>query len=173
MPWSRELSLRTRRCWYKLRFPRGHVTSRWNEGPPSELPNTFTPRRDWEQFTAWAGHCCGIRVDRQLLAQADERIRPWRTSVVHPLRQARRDMKQDSLAQFHAGAAALRQRVKDLELQAERLQLEHLEGFLLAGRARGQPGAPLARLNLAELLAWAGAPDEPHLQHLLTALRAV
>jgi uncharacterized protein (TIGR02444 family) len=124
-------------------------------------------------FTAWAGHCCGIRVDRQLLAQADERIRPWRTSVVHPLRQARRDMKQDSLAQFHAGAAALRQRVKDLELQAERLQLEHLEGFLLAGRARGRPGAPLARLNLAELLAWAGAPDEPHLQHLLTALRAV
>jgi len=124
-------------------------------------------------FSAWAGYGCGVATGRQDLAHAETLVRDWRAGVVEPLRAARRALKGESLARFHAESPSLRLRVKDLELQAERLEQEHLERFLLARTEIREPSVELASNNLAEFLAPADGAAEAHLYQLQTALRAL
>lgn len=74
---------------------------------------------------------------------------PWRQSVVLPLRTLRRDMKAlpdgpmlAALFASHPSAATLRERIKGLELEAERAQLALFERLAAAWPADAQPENP-------------------------------
>jgi uncharacterized protein (TIGR02444 family) len=68
-------------------------------------------------------------------------VEPWRSEVVHPLRALRRRWRGLD------GVEPLRERLKALELEAERVQFERLAP-LLAGLP-AEPGPALLRANLA------------------------
>ncbi|NNJ18543.1 TIGR02444 family protein [Pseudomonas putida CSV86] len=75
---------------------------------------------------------CGAWLEQRCVALSDERVeglrqlaRPWQTDVVRPLRALRQQWRADALKD--AQLAALRERLKALELDAERLQLQRLQ----------------------------------------------
>lgn len=123
----------------------------------------------------------GIEVDDGLAFRARRASGVWREEVVGPLRAVRRRLKPGlaALLPHHdapearqpAQAAALRARIKGLELAAERLQV-----LALADLVRGHPAASsltttLARANLEALLTL-GPNDRQVLSTLLEALYA-
>lgn len=80
---------------------------------------------------------CGAWLERRGVALEPARIqalqqlaRPWQKTVVEPLRQMR--MQWRTLAQQDVPLAALRERVKALELEAERELLARLEALAQA-----------------------------------------
>jgi uncharacterized protein (TIGR02444 family) len=76
---------------------------------------------------------CGSRLDTEALTLIEQRTQPWRDGIIRPLRTARRAMK--GLVVDSPAAEALRERVKEAELEAERL----LHGALEA-RSAAAPG---------------------------------
>jgi uncharacterized protein (TIGR02444 family) len=84
----------------------------------------------WCLWTGWSGRG---RLSAGHLVRAEATVAPWRRDVVVPLRSVRRTLKGSSVA----GAEALRDRVKTLELESERLQQ-----VLLASLAPRQEPSP-------------------------------
>lgn len=74
-------------------------------------------------FALYARERHGIELDAVALDEADARVRDWREQVVRPLRAVRRTLR-------GAGADALRARVQQAELEAERRQLDLLCAWL-------------------------------------------
>jgi len=75
---------------------------------------------------------CGAWLEQRGVAYTFERVqalqllaRPWRTQVVEPLRQVRVQWR--AMAQQDTQLASLRERVKTLEVEAERALLMRLE----------------------------------------------
>ncbi|KRP47263.1 TIGR02444 family protein [Pseudomonas libanensis] len=75
---------------------------------------------------------CGAWLEQRGVAYTSERVqalqqlaRPWRTQVVEPLRQVRVQWR--AMAQQDTQLASLRERVKTLEVEAERALLMRLE----------------------------------------------
>jgi len=110
----------------------------------------------------------GRRVDARALADGAKLARAWQDAAIAPLRELRRGLKRPSRAVLARPREALRERVKAVELEAERMLLQMLEeaspapsgppldaalALAQAGRAWGD-GAPGARL--AALAALAG-----------------
>ena len=91
-------------------------------------------------------YCCwlgahGARLDTDLLERALTFAGPWSAQVVKPLRRARTWMKHDSNARAQLPADVytdLRESLKTIELEAERLQQ-------LAIEARAPPSPPRGR----------------------------
>ncbi len=108
-------------------------------------------------FAAWAGMECGVALSAERLAAVDSTIAAWRREVVRPLRAVRRRVKAED--------DGLYQRMKAVELEAERIQQDRL--FALGGLTP-QPGgnADMAAANMA-LLAPGG---DPMLEVLAAAL---
>jgi uncharacterized protein (TIGR02444 family) len=73
-------------------------------------------------FAASRGRRLSIDDVRRIVAAVED----WRTGVVVPLRAARRSLRSPPSSIDAKGAAALRLRVKKVELEAERLQQEAL-----------------------------------------------
>ncbi len=96
----------------------------------------------------------GIRLDAAGLAAVETCVRPWRDQVLRPLREIRRAMK--PFAANDAEAAALRERVKGNELEAERLQQAAMEACPTPGQ-RTAP-ADAARAGLAAYAASLATP---------------
>lgn len=108
----------------------------------------FYPRPGVEQacLTLQAGGAnvcmllCGVWLELRGVACSDARLRdvvglaePWHDDVVRPLRDVRTGWKQ--AAQQNAALARLRERVKALELDAERQLLTDLETLALSWSA--------------------------------------
>ncbi|MBV4453357.1 MULTISPECIES: TIGR02444 family protein [Pseudomonas] len=77
---------------------------------------------------------CGAWLEQRAVAATAERIQalkqiagPWQTQVIEPLRQVRRQWRET--AQHDKNLAGLRERVKALELDAERQLLTRLEAL--------------------------------------------
>ena len=85
---------------------------------------------------AWAG-AEGRQIDAEALAEAALLARDWETTVLRPLRSARRALKTVRRGLPNADQAALKARVQAEELAAERLLLEALE--TKAGAASSGP----------------------------------
>ena len=86
-------------------------------------------------WCVWLG-VTGRPLDDDLLGRAMAAVAPWRARAVLPLREIRRDLKPGVPGAPAAETAALRESIKKLELETERIQ--HL---ILAGLAP-PPGAP-------------------------------
>ncbi|MDO8278465.1 MAG: TIGR02444 family protein [Burkholderiaceae bacterium] len=98
-------------------------------------------------FAAWTGFELGVRMTPEDFAQARRHVQAWRDHVVIPLRQVRREMKGKALSSFHPSSSPLRDKLKALELEAEKLQLEALEGWA-ATRFPGNAAQASATLGL-------------------------
>ncbi len=82
-------------------------------------------------FCGWAA-ARGLALDPHTLRAAEEAVASWRNQVVKPLRGLRRRLKRD-LPGFPADAvAALRRRILEVELEAEKLEQGRLERLLPA-----------------------------------------
>lgn len=100
----------------------------------------------------------GVACDANRLTALRELAEPWQRDVVTPLRQVRRDWR--AAAAQDAELEALRAQVKTLELGAERVLLQRLQG--LADNWPGESGehdwlTHLARGNSAALELLRGA----------------
>ena len=76
-------------------------------------------------FALWLGSR-GRALEPAELTEADAAVREWRADAVVALRAVRRFLRTPPEAVDAAGAAALRERVKAVELELERLQQEAL-----------------------------------------------
>ncbi len=129
--------------------------------------------------------CCflgahGVRANRETVAALDQHARAWQAVTVEPLRQLRRRLKRDVGAVTAEAADPLRQQVKALELEAEKLQQETLYRTLerLAGKdGREAERAGLMRVNLSLYLDQAevarDADTRAHLEALVAAAVAM
>jgi uncharacterized protein (TIGR02444 family) len=93
-------------------------------------------------FALWLASEGRVLSDAEL-AGADAAVAPWREEVVRSLRGARRALRAAPAAFDAGGAAALRDQVKKVELESERLQQEALFALKPAA-AWGAPADPLA-----------------------------
>jgi len=118
----------------------------------------------------WAGRR-GERLDAAALDRLDARVGDWRREVVAPLRALRRRLKA-GFAGFDA--AALRERVKALELEAERLEQQALAAGPAGGSGADPAEAVAANLGacLAQAAVAADASDRDALAVLVAACLA-
>ena len=128
-------------------------------------------------YCAWAGAEAGIDLGpgdlRQLAAGVDD----WHDRVVRRLRAVRADLKRQSHGAPAALAASLRERIKAMELEAERIEQDML--FDLSSEVGGarQPGADLCGRNISAyfnlLGVQAGGPDEADIGTIVAAAAAM
>jgi uncharacterized protein (TIGR02444 family) len=97
------------------------------------------------------------------VAALDEQIAPWRLAAVIPLRAVRRALKDPPALVAGAAAEAFRNRIKAVELEAERLQQEAMYQIAPArsGHNTAVPADAAARANLAAYETILGAPLSP------------
>lgn len=86
----------------------------------------------------------GDAFDTADIARLDAGIAPWREEVVRPLRAVRRALKTPALAGIADDDDALRQRIKAVELEAERRQQFALARIGAAIPARALPSSEAA-----------------------------
>jgi uncharacterized protein (TIGR02444 family) len=91
-------------------------------------------------WSAWAA-AEGRAVDTLLLARADDVAQAWEQRVLQPLRSARRALKDDLTGAAPADRQALRARIGEDELAAERLLLDALEAVTPAPAGAPRPMA--------------------------------
>lgn len=118
-------------------------------------------------YCCWLGLSGRGRIDAARLAAADAAIASWRYGVIKTLRTARRSLKQP--AADDTDAAALRERVRAIELEAERVCQYRLAALAPppavadAGRCRDD-----ARINLEGYLGSAHGAGMPLFEALKT-----
>lgn len=123
-------------------------------------------------FCCWAGSV-KRRLGPQDMARAAAAVGAWQSDVIGPLRSVRRRLK-GLAAAAGPDAGALRQTVKDCELEAERIEQALLYGVATEGAgtpsSAGDPAA-CAAANLADYLAVIGlevaAADQADLEAIL------
>jgi len=114
-------------------------------------------------YAAWlAAQQCELRS--QHLADVDARLAQWRSRVVAPLRQLRRDWK------GLEDAMHLREAIKSLELRAEQREVEYLWDAHVAAAIQPTADNVLA-LNLMRVLALT-CPDRKQQESLCAVLEA-
>jgi uncharacterized protein (TIGR02444 family) len=89
----------------------------------------------------------GRAVARDDVVRLDDMIAPWRTEVVEPLRALRRRLKTGVGDVLPASSEGLRNMVKKIELEAERLEQGRLEAHASIGKPAAREEA--ARANLS------------------------
>lgn len=114
-------------------------------------------------YLLWAVHA--ETSDPELLAQAAEATRAWDRTALVPLRDVRRALKPPLPPFADASREALREEVKELELAAERLLMETLDGL-----SHGGGGAPALAALEAASAAWGPPAPNNALAELAGAL---
>jgi uncharacterized protein (TIGR02444 family) len=111
----------------------------------------------------------GHRLSTEDVAALEARIAPWREATVIPLRTVRRALRAPPALVEAPAAEAFRNRVKAVELEAERLQQEAM--YALASPGREETGsAEAARANVAAYEAMLSVTfPRPASEALLTA----
>ena len=120
----------------------------------------------------WSGWLAatGRKPDAETLEAACDTARAWDGVVVAPLRSIRRTLKAPIPDIDDGPRQAVRDRVKTLELEAERHLLDALEG-LAAGEATGAR-RPAIEALVAAARVWAPVTPRPALTRLADALPA-
>lgn len=107
-------------------------------------------------FCVFAGSR-GVALHAEEFARLETRAAPWRQNVIHPMRRARRWLKEQTLLPAPA-VDALRRAILGQEIEAEGVQQRLMEAELAI--PAGAPSIGAAGGNLARYIAWSGAsPD--------------
>ena len=124
-------------------------------------------------YVLWAASC-GRRLTESEVSETVAAVEDWRAGVVAPLRSARRSLRTPPAAVDADGAARLRQQVKKVELEAERLQQEalyRLRNWDELGRAEPSPEAAAIANVKAYAAVLESAFDPESVDTLIAALR--
>jgi uncharacterized protein (TIGR02444 family) len=108
----------------------------------------------------------GCAADEAVLARAADLARAWQDAAVAPLRGLRRNLKTPAKAAPKRAWETLREGVKALELDAERMLLQMLESQ--SPEPAHPPLDPLISLQSAAR-AWGGSPPPALLERLAAA----
>lgn len=73
----------------------------------------------------------GCLIDDQAVSRLDAACAQWRAQIVHPLRLIRQQLKNKPLSKAKKDAHVFREKIKALELNAEKLQLNLLHDVLI------------------------------------------
>lgn len=119
-------------------------------------------------WAAWTAHS-GRRPDADDIEAACDLARAWSGSTVEPLRAVRRALKLTTVDIADADRLALREQVKAVELEAERVLMRGLE--TLAPPAAG-PARPLIDALAEVAREWSGVVPRPALIALADRLPA-
>lgn len=122
-------------------------------------------------FALWAGAACATRLDPGRLAALQALARPWAGQIVEPLRAVRRRLKDGPPPAPGPESAALRRRLQDIEIEAERIELQALHRLCPLAPA-GRPDAASARDNLEALCPPQGGADRAAIDLLVEAALA-
>jgi uncharacterized protein (TIGR02444 family) len=106
-------------------------------------------------YGCWLGASGRGRLDAAGLETAEATARPWRSAVVEPLRRTRHALK------GVAGAEALYGRMKQIELDAERIAFQRLAPLAPPADPAAQGRTEAARDNLALYAGTAADPAAP------------
>ena len=100
-------------------------------------------------FAVWAA-ARGVALDRAALRAAGQAVADWQATIVRPLRELRRGLKTAVHGAPAELAAAVRNRVKSAELDAEHVEQLILGQHLPAGSGAPKPAgrSALARQNI-------------------------
>jgi len=104
-------------------------------------------------FAAWAGAERGVLLTADEVATASSVVGAWHGEVVEALRAVRRRLKHGPPPAPDNATAKLRAQIQAVEIDAERIELETLAGFLPERRDDIGITATLANLALAAALA--------------------
>lgn len=74
----------------------------------------------------------GYRIDSETIRALDNACGKWRAEVVRPLRAVRVQLKANPWKENHEPVVAFRERIKALELEAEKLEVSVLEQAIIA-----------------------------------------
>lgn len=113
---------------------------------------------------AWLGER-GVACNPQLIAQLETIAQPWQHAVIEPLRALRQNWRDEAFLDPALGR--LREQVKALELQAERVSLERLQTHSMQWRTEC---AEHLSIWLEGLAANSGNLDRPALEELRKAI---
>lgn len=99
----------------------------------------------------WCCWCAvqGIAVPDLALRKAADLVNDWSHDVTEPLRAVRRALKAPPRQADQSGAAALRERVKAVELEAEKLEQAMLESLAGGLASKGEEVEPLEEARRA------------------------
>jgi uncharacterized protein (TIGR02444 family) len=94
-------------------------------------------------------YCCWMGSGGQLLSQADlaragDVGLVWQQEIVHPLRAARRRLKQGFPGLYEESVETLRRRLGDIEIEAERVAQDAMAGLRPIGGTAGAAAATTA-----------------------------
>jgi uncharacterized protein (TIGR02444 family) len=114
-------------------------------------------------FAAWLGQVHGLALDAAGVQAAVDATSAWQSEVVVPIRGLRRALKALPQRAANPDVETVRDGVKALELDAERMEQRTLEGLRtrLSAAPGGAPGGELALANIALLLACRAVPTDP------------
>jgi uncharacterized protein (TIGR02444 family) len=123
-------------------------------------------------WSAWTA-AVGLNPDAETIEAACDTARAWDSVVVAPLRAVRRTLKAPIPDIDDGPRQAVRERVKALELEAERHLLEALEA-LVSSESAVRTGAPRPAIDalVATARVWAQMTPRPALIRLADALPA-
>lgn len=125
------------------------------------LQNGFDADVNLILFCLWLGASGRGQIDKDDLAPLSEAVSVWHNEVVKPLRAARVRLRTPPPAVAAGAANDLRERIKDIELSAERVELDVLEENLV--RAPVAHDSDRRRRDMADSLAayldFIGAPS--------------
>jgi uncharacterized protein (TIGR02444 family) len=103
-----------------------------------------------------------------------DKVRPWQTDVIGPIRALRRMLKSDAPLLDKGAAELFRTRIKAIELESERLQQEAM--YALAANLKSEPAGAAdeaARANIEAYRSVVGRPfTQAAVETLIGALRA-
>ena len=124
-------------------------------------------------WSAWIA-VTGRDPDEETIEAACDTARAWDGVVVAPLRSIRRTLKAPIPDIDDGPRLSVRDRVKALELEAERHLLEALEALVLDGEASAPtaPPRPVIQALVATSRAWTPVTPRPALIRLADALPA-
>jgi len=117
----------------------------------------------------------GRQLSADEVKKLDDQVRSWRELTIIPIRDARRKLTGAATLVEPGKQEAFRNKVKAVELDAERLQQEALYAFTKAGTL-GTQAAPsaAARANVAAYQRVVGRDfPKPATDHLVTAFDAI
>ena len=100
-------------------------------------------------FAAWMGHERGLRLGAAGVQAAAGTVAAWQAEVVAPLRALRRRLKEGPPPAPDAATGAMREHLKAVELEADRVEQNTLQRFAATIPAELAPAGPaLAAENM-------------------------
>ncbi len=123
-------------------------------------------------FALWMAAERKIQLDAATVQKIDAAVRQWREQVVMPLRAVRRRMKTGPAPAPNEKTEELRGKLKEVEIESERIELSVLEGLDL-GPLPQAADKPVTQNTLCVVSAYGGKTADKLVAQAIASIAAV